>query len=173
MATKLDKCPFCNSDNVELDRVGDWACTAMAVVCKNCDTEGPTSNDIEEAKKLWNKRYPQEIEGSDLPETVYRSLTKLDATLIRIGVIATREFYVQCDVDIQFFPKYSQTVVIRKLPSRRVGEYVPVSDKYIEDTITLQQIIGPAEAWVGYSEKLNVLAVHIPKIAINRSDDLK
>lgn len=96
-------------------------------------------------------------------------MNKLDAILIRIGVIATREFDVQCDVDIRFFPKYSQTVIIRKLPSRRVGEYVPVSDKYIEDVITLRQIIGQVETWVGYSKKLNVLAVHIPNIAINRN----
>ncbi len=54
----LDNCPFCGSSDVELQRVGDWVSQAMAVVCNNedCDAQGPTSVEIEEAHQLWNKR---------------------------------------------------------------------------------------------------------------------
>lgn len=57
----LDNCPFCGSSDVELQRVGDWVSEVsevMAVVCNNedCDAQGPTSVEIEEAKRLWNKR---------------------------------------------------------------------------------------------------------------------
>ena len=49
-------CPFCGSSDIELKSVGDWACTAMAVVCNDCDMEGPTSSEIKKAERLWNKR---------------------------------------------------------------------------------------------------------------------
>lgn len=49
-------CPFCGSNDIEIKKVGDWACTAMATACNSCDMEGPPSSEIEEAKRLWNKR---------------------------------------------------------------------------------------------------------------------
>lgn len=49
-------CPFCGSNNIEIQNVGDWACTAMAVICHDCGMEGPTSEDSDVAEQLWNKR---------------------------------------------------------------------------------------------------------------------
>lgn len=49
-------CPFCGNSNIEIQSVGNWACTAMAVVCHKCGMEGPVSEDPEIAEALWNKR---------------------------------------------------------------------------------------------------------------------
>jgi transcription elongation factor Elf1 len=46
-------CPFCDSDNVKISRVGD---NQYAVICENCDAEGPKAPDERQAEDLWDDR---------------------------------------------------------------------------------------------------------------------
>lgn len=58
-----DNCPFCGSDNLITERVGDWRSKAIAVICQNCDAVGPSSLEAKEAEMLWNNR---QIRTADL-----------------------------------------------------------------------------------------------------------
>lgn len=48
----LMSCPFCNS----IDLTSNKLFESCWVSCNNCETEGPISTNINEAKKKWNKR---------------------------------------------------------------------------------------------------------------------
>ena len=46
----IAKCPFCKSNDVEVQE-GSFVCW---VACMKCDANGPPSESIDEAIKLWN-----------------------------------------------------------------------------------------------------------------------
>ena len=55
----LESCPFCGSDNIELNstRPGTEKIPRVCWVnCNNCDATGPDSGFPEEATVLWEKR---------------------------------------------------------------------------------------------------------------------
>lgn len=57
MNDKLKPCPFCGSKRlgIELDELSTLG-MAFCVLCKNCLTKGPMSDDDEIAIDLWNRR---------------------------------------------------------------------------------------------------------------------
>lgn len=63
----INKCPFCGSRNVDLERDPDdinepeniW----RFVVCHDCGAKGPSSTDVIEAIELWNRPYSNYMKG--------------------------------------------------------------------------------------------------------------
>ncbi|MEE9611856.1 MAG: Lar family restriction alleviation protein, partial [Desulfatiglandales bacterium] len=56
----LGGCPFCGNYDLSVESVGDPRSTAKAVVCNECDAEGPTAITAPKAGELWNTRTPKE-----------------------------------------------------------------------------------------------------------------
>lgn len=48
---KLKPCPFCGSNDLDIERK-----CLFFVTCYKCDCEGPAKKDKEEAIDAWNKR---------------------------------------------------------------------------------------------------------------------
>lgn len=62
---RLNRCPFCGSNKLEQFNYGDeyW------VLCKDCDTDGPTGYSEEKAANLWNRRDAAAVYGYEEGET--------------------------------------------------------------------------------------------------------
>jgi Lar family restriction alleviation protein len=50
---KLKPCPFCGSDDVELDLDYRWR-----IVCRDCDSKGSGYEENKKAVAAWNRRAP-------------------------------------------------------------------------------------------------------------------
>ena len=48
----VEPCPFCGSENVEIDEAG----VAYVTFCLDCDAQGPVANEIKKAVEKWNER---------------------------------------------------------------------------------------------------------------------
>lgn len=53
MNEELKPCPFCGSQDVESTFMGHGA---LAVLCYECEAEGPPADTLEESIAAWNKR---------------------------------------------------------------------------------------------------------------------
>jgi hypothetical protein len=66
---KLDPCPFCGGTNI----LSDCFSAAFSIpvrpedcfdYCKDCDAQGPATNNTEQAHDRWNARGPAAASGS-------------------------------------------------------------------------------------------------------------
>ena len=52
---ELKTCPFCLSKNVDI--IDKGAMKGYAVLCTNCESEGPEAGNHQQAAEAWNSRY--------------------------------------------------------------------------------------------------------------------
>ncbi len=58
------KCPFCASTNNTIDHLGDDERPFFAVVCRNCEAEGPIAQNRDAAITAWNTRRKHDGDGA-------------------------------------------------------------------------------------------------------------
>ena len=66
MEIKIDPCPKCEMEDIEVVEVDGWK-TYWRVVCLNCGHEGTAYPIITEAVKNWNEKPLDKAESSVIP----------------------------------------------------------------------------------------------------------
>ena len=56
--TELKRCPFCGSNRLHKDYMGDGETRAFYIICDVCSAFGPEAKNLKLAIDAWNKRSP-------------------------------------------------------------------------------------------------------------------